>query len=563
MPVSSFDVMEQFLRDKGYRVGEITGRKYQLVSVESASEGSSPDLQEMAKRSWLLRPRVTNKRATKSVIKAFNDGALDVLVLNRSAAAGVSLHASPRFGDKSRRHLIEHMIPEDPVNRVQLLGRVNRYDQLTSPLITTASTGIYGEVRYLMMQNRKLARMSANVRSSRENAMSIKGVVDLFNGVGTAAVRAYLRDSPLVAKRLGFDADEVEKMPDIVNRTTMRIPLLTISQQRQVYEEIHSRFHEIVQRAEMMGQNPLRPAELDVRAKLASQSLFIGDESPESEQLSSFDSPVYARKITWQETLRPLSWEAVQEAVLAARSRLIERGDIVPEMSDEEMTRINSDAEEFAVADAQQLSQYTLKVSRAHLNRAVVEDVIRGFEGMRRLAHLSSGIEDLVDACAIPSVKRAVVLHEWMKSNLRDIAPGAGLAYLSHEEDAWQRPEYIITDVQIPSERGDLLNPGKWRLTLVHAGAERGQVFSLRSLLSDVDAVVVRGGVTGEPLVHLSARLFTSGMYGNRAARMAHEFALCAIWLAHEECSGLGRESLPCERVGSGRWEGECFGLYR
>jgi len=257
----------------------------------------------------------------KSTIKSFNDGQIDVLVINRSAAAGVSLHASPRFGDKSRRHLIEHMIPEDPVNRVQLLGRVNRYDQLSSPLITTASTGIYGEVRYLMMQNRKLARMSANVRSSRENAMSIKGVVDLFNSVGTAAVRSYMQDSPLVAKRLGFSANDIEKMPDIVNRVTMRIPLLTIEQQRQVYDEIHSRFNEILMRAEMEGQNPLRPSELDVMAKIVDESVFIGDDSEES-GISSFDSPVYARKIRWKENLRPLSWIAVKEAAIASRTKV-------------------------------------------------------------------------------------------------------------------------------------------------------------------------------------------------------------------------------------------------
>lgn len=67
-----------------------------------------------------LIPRMTSKKAVKSTIRSFNSGAIDAVIINRSAAAGVSMHASPRFADQSRRQLIEHQIPENPVDRVQL-----------------------------------------------------------------------------------------------------------------------------------------------------------------------------------------------------------------------------------------------------------------------------------------------------------------------------------------------------------------------------------------------------------------------------------------------------------
>jgi len=558
IPVNAMDVIEQAIRDAGYRIGEITGRKHYLTKPDEATSQESQE-------SWLLRPRATNKRAVKASIKAFNDGSLDALLINRSAAAGVSLHASPRFADRSRRHLIEHMIPEDPVNRVQLLGRVNRYDQVSSPLITTASTGIYGEVRYLMMQNRKLALMSANVRSSRDNAMSLKGVVDLFNSVGSRAVRSYMQDNPLVCKRLGFDSEEIERLPDVVNRVTMRIPLLTVVQQKQVYEEIYSRFDEILLREEMDGSHPLRPAEINVRARLQSQSLFMGDDEHEMDEqtalfASAFDSPVWSQRLAWDETLKPLSWLGVRSAAEARRAQMLKDGLIVV---DEEEGRVNSDGEEFLLIPDQEeredeaevaamvAAQIALfradrtqdwrdtRVSRAksdlfmpRLNGEIVGAVSRGFEGLRRLMKLQPGGDQAAgqDAQANQQVnseahKRSMLVHAWMDRNLSRLVPGASIAWMSKTEgDAnSHRPDYIITDVQVPP-REHWMNLGKWHITMAARGNEKGRRFTLRSLLSEVDGVFFRGGITGEVQTTLFGPTLREGIYGAPARRLADEF---------------------------------------
>jgi len=546
IPLSAIDIIEQTLRNEGFRVGEITGRKFQLVQTDAASNG------------WTLHPRITHKRGVKATIKAFNDGQIDALVINRAAAAGVSLHASPRFGDRSRRHLIEHMIPEDPVNRIQLLGRVNRYDQLSSPLITTASTGIYGEVRYLMMQNRKLARLSANVRSSRDNAMSLKGVVDLFNSVGAEAIRSYLSDSPLVARRLGFTEDDIENAKDIVNQATMRIPLLTVNQQRQVYDEIYSRFEEILVRAELEGSNPLKPTELDVRARSEQESVFMGDDG--QDVLSAFDAPVYVRTLSWDEMLTPLSWDSVKAAALASRERLIEAGTLERPVEDSApvpqapgLERINADAEEFVLwdswvpQDAQEQAQRENRdddllalfnsnransrarakadVACPKLSAQIAEAVQRGFEGLLRVAHMSSGIDDLHEAAQkSASVRRAAIVHHWIAQNLHKLVPGAGLHWIATQNDESFHSEYVITDVEPPANQNEWMHLGKWKITVVTPGAERGRVFTLRSILSEVDGKVFRGEMSGELRVTATGFALNDGIYGMRAVRLAHQF---------------------------------------
>src|SRR3546814_8353205 len=42
-----------------------------------------------------------------ATVRAFNDGRIDVALLNRAGATGVSMHASPRFLNQDRRELIE------------------------------------------------------------------------------------------------------------------------------------------------------------------------------------------------------------------------------------------------------------------------------------------------------------------------------------------------------------------------------------------------------------------------------------------------------------------------
>lgn len=494
IPVLAFDVIAQRLRERGISVGEISGRKFSLVDVPphtvsgEAREGSQNA--QAALREIL--PRTKSKKAVKATIRAFNNGALDVVIMNRSAATGVSMHASPRFLDQARRHLIEHQIPEDPVVRVQLLGRVNRYDQLTSPLITTASTGIYGEVRYLMQQNRKLARMSANVRSSRDNAMSIKGVVDIFNVVGARAVEGFIQDNPLIAKRLGITNVDLERGygTSLVNKVTMHLPMLRVVEQKKVYEELYSRFDEFILRAELEGHNPLRPNEMDVRAKTSTELVFFGDDSVDDEFKSAFDAPVLARALEWKETMTPIGFLALSEAVNASTHRLVDSG--------------------YLVRDAQ---------GAAQVNSELVKKIVAGYHGQARLAVMACDLP-LEQALTTKPVSRAFVKHKWMSDFLPLLAPGHRLVSrkldqtatdAGDQDDVFSPLLMVITDIHPPAHKEDYLDAGKWKITTVACGQERGRTHSLRSLLTSVDGTAVLGEVTGEPLVALHGAYLEPG----------------------------------------------------
>jgi hypothetical protein len=491
VPVSSFDAIAQRLRDAGVSVGEISGRKNQLVRL---SDGSGL---------WRLMPRTNSKKAVKASIRAFNNGGMDVLVMNRVAASGYSMHSSPRFLDRSRRHLIEHQMPENPVTRVQLLGRVNRFDQLSSPLMTSSSTGIYGEVRYLMMQNRKLARMSANVRSSRDNAMSLKGVVDLFNSVGRDAVRGFLHDNPLIMRRLGIREADLEMGVELVNRTTMMLPLLKVAQQRVVYEELYARFDEIMLRAEMEGENPLRPHEFDVRATIQSETVFFGDDAESDELISAFDAPVIARKIKWTETKNPITFNAVLEAAKASVERLRAEGYLLPDDDERGAPQVDP---------------------------RIVEKVVKGYHSLTRLAHMASEEADYAKAmCTNAPASRAYLKYDWIEDNLPNLAPGSRLGRVALPTEAEQGGELdftqvVITDVRPPAREEEYLDPGKWKITVVASGDERASSYTLRSVLSGLRGKVVQGEVSGSLMSLRSGPMFAKSLLGARHETVINAF---------------------------------------
>jgi len=331
MPLNSVDLLHARLTEAGLNVGEISGRSMRL----EAGEGDrSLDIGSPAWDTSRLRivPRSKKKVDVNNTVFGFNNGDLDVVLINRSAATGISLHASPRFRDIRRRELIEMQIPEDPTNRIQLFGRVNRYDQVVTPKISIATTGVYGEVRQLMMQNKKLARLSANIRSSRDNAAEIKDVPDLLNPVGREVCEEFLSQNGGIRNRLGITEKDMENgFRDMAQRLTSYVALLSVAEQRMVYEEVYAMFDDTLMRYEMLGENPLKPREKDVRAKTLSESLVIGVEMDGFG--SAFDGPVYLRELQWESPKRPYSWMNALEFVEDARRKMVASGmlSVIPE----------------------------------------------------------------------------------------------------------------------------------------------------------------------------------------------------------------------------------------
>jgi hypothetical protein len=324
LPLNAIDLLRARLESAGLRVGEISGRRVAL-NVPEAHRDAAVDSNWTEMPNWSVSFRKRGKPELNKTVYGFNHGELDALLINRSAAAGISLHASPRFSDRRRRLMLELQIPENPTDRIQLYGRVNRYDQVVGPRIGVASTGVYGETRQLMMQNKKLARLSANTRSSRENAVEIKHVIDLLNPVGESVCRKFLEDNGGIRQRLGITEQELENSGfSAASRLTSRLVLLKVAEQKMVYEELYEAFDEEVLRLDLAGENPLRAKEMDIRASTIQERIAIG---VDMEGLgSAFDGPVYIKEIEWKEDRKPIEWTDLKARIKTGRDKLLSAG---------------------------------------------------------------------------------------------------------------------------------------------------------------------------------------------------------------------------------------------
>ena len=324
IPLNIIDIMQMRLEQEGYNTGEISGRSYRLRPVNEALWNAPIDSPEWANAQWRLEPRQKADEKTQAR-DGFNNGEIDVVFINRAGSAGISLHASPRFADTRQRVSIDLQIPEDPTTRMQLYGRSNRFDQIVAPRMVTSTPGIYGETRQLMMQNKKLARLSASTRSSSENPADLEHIPDLLNVVGGRIAREYLEDNGGFARRLAITGADMEA-PDItlINRITSRAVMLTTKEQKLLFEELESRYNEEIQRLEESNSNPLRTKELDVRARETSSALFIGVEGLRMK--SAFDEPVYLKTVEWEENFNAKPINEIYLECYAATQNLVEQG---------------------------------------------------------------------------------------------------------------------------------------------------------------------------------------------------------------------------------------------
>lgn len=517
MPLNAIDVVQMRLSAMGLRVGEISGRSLRLVPpAEVLNEPiDSPEFDRVP---WKIVPRDKRKREVTSTVFAFNSGDLDVMFLNRSAATGISLHASPRFADTRRRELIEMQIPPNPTDRIQLYGRVNRFDQIVTPRITIATTGIFGEVRELMLQNKKLARLSANIRSSRDNAAEIKSVPDLLNVVGEEVARRFLDDNGGIRSRLGITVAEMESPHfPAVQRLTSRIALLLVSQQRQVYDELYDMFADTLAAYEMEGENPLKPKEMDVRATVVDKRIAIGIEL---EGISSaFDGPVYLKRIEWEEDRKPVDAKGLRRMVKAGRIAMVkdemasfaESGEASPGAvagavagDDEFVSNLGFPSsyvpgvpsqfpEEVESAEAEQAVEVDapLPVIDFKLMAAKMERIL---DAKIRVELAGSEFQDVAHAIAQErdnAVKRAYARKLWVQRYFEKMKPGCIVGIKPKERanmnQMWRDVARfgVVTKVHAPA-RGKEAMLSRWKFDILMPDDEKPSSYTLSALMEDI-----------------------------------------------------------------------------
>lgn len=277
IPMSPIDAIIEALESDGIRVGELTGRSTRIVKnvngeyvVESRKDTDKNDL-----------------------ARRFNNGELDVVILNQASSTGISLHASRAFKDQRQRHMIIAQPLSDIAGYMQMIGRTDRTNQVHRSLYTNLSLPIPAEQRYFMMLSTKLKSLNANTTTNQDNKGSEVEAIDLLNKYGSQVVLEYLKDHPDIYEKMGAplhkegddvkDLDNVKLEPtdEAIKKVTGCAALLSIQEQEAFYNELTERYTELINYLNDTGTNDLKITSLPLKAKTLDKKVMSEGKEPD------------------------------------------------------------------------------------------------------------------------------------------------------------------------------------------------------------------------------------------------------------------------------------------
>lgn len=305
-PISPIDYLHAELRKrkingKAITTDEITGR-----TATINYEGVTP----------VLSSRNSSIKTRLKAINGFNNGDIDVLILNQSGSTGLSLHASEKFKDQRQRHMILIQAEKNIDTHMQMLGRIHRTGQVKLPIYSQLMADIPAELRPAAVLQGKMAKLTANTTASKDSDFAADGVVDFMNDYGGQVAVEYLLDNPEVYHKLGgadmMALSQDDASEDDIRKLTGYIPLLPIKMQEQVYTDLVGRYKELIQRETELGTNKLEARALDLDAEtLASEVADPG----KPEKRSLFAAPVVMERVSVKRTSKPMTREQVEKTV--------------------------------------------------------------------------------------------------------------------------------------------------------------------------------------------------------------------------------------------------------
>lgn len=275
--LSPIDIIHQKLSDAGYRVAEVTGRKY-MINLSDGLHSSRAVVQP--------RKRIN----TNDAFRMFNNNEVDVLLLNQSGSTGASAHAMATSlvpADQVKQRVMIILQPELNINtEVQKRGRINRTGQLYKPIYDYITSAIPAELRLMMMLQQKLKSLDANTSSNQKQSTTILDVPDFLNKYGDKIVRDYLMEQPeinyllddplhLTGHKKDSDPEEESNgahhtdttQVDAAQKTSGRIAILSVAQQKEFYNSVIEKYNDYVQYLKQTGSFDLEMETMDLQAQ--------------------------------------------------------------------------------------------------------------------------------------------------------------------------------------------------------------------------------------------------------------------------------------------------------
>lgn len=310
--ISPLDAIIERLHAKGYKVGELTGRN---LYVERNENGE------------VVVKRRTDKDK-KKMQRDFNSGNLDVLILNKSASTGISLHASEKFKDQRQRTMIIAQPLSDINDYMQMIGRIDRTGQVHRGYYINLGLPVPAENRFLMMLSTKLKSLNANTTTSQESKSNEVEAPDLLNKYGSQVVVEYLRDNPEVYEKMGAplkkgslgsgkvqasELDEYKPQDDDARKITGYVALLSTKEQEDFYNDVVKRYNDLIQYLNDTGSNDLKINVMPLRAKTIEKR--VSSEGIDPNGTNPFAQNAYVEKVEMDVLRKPMKAEEVRKTI--------------------------------------------------------------------------------------------------------------------------------------------------------------------------------------------------------------------------------------------------------
>lgn len=329
LSLSPIDVIKNELQKAGYKVGELTGRQTEFVYNENGTVTK-------------VKRADTDK---KKLAREFNDGQIDALILNKSAATGISLHASSKYKDQKKRVMIVAQQQLDVNDEVQMRGRIDRTGQVARGAYEYVVSLIPAEQRLLMMFKAKLKSLDANTTSSQKSKFNEMEVADITNKYGDKVVKEYMAEHlDLYArmadpfgweKSLGEDLSRIDPQRLVAEGGSVgdgeagadaskllgRMALLRVSEQEKMLQEIGELYTNEIQRLNEMGENDLEITELPLKAKTIRKEVWKQGAEPGGD--NAFADNTYIEKVNMAILKKPMKAaevKASQEGLTGGKS---------------------------------------------------------------------------------------------------------------------------------------------------------------------------------------------------------------------------------------------------
>lgn len=468
IPASPIDHIRNRIEQAGYKVAEITGRD---MMVDYSGE----------QMRLARRPSEEQGKAGKlASVRAYNAGEIDVLILNQSGSTGLSAHASDKFKNQKRRHMIIAQADKNIDTFMQMLGRINRTGQVEQhegqgkgsnlPRYTLLMTNVPAEIRPSSVLIKKLSSLNANVTADSKGSVSFDAP-DILNKVGDRVVAEYIADNPALNHALGdlveVNADGAPRVsPDIARKVSGRMAMRPIPEQKAFWDSVTETYAEEIEQLNKLGKNPLAATRMDLGARILERvEIFAGDKTADS----PFLQPAYADRVRVKKQGEPMTPDEIKKAInkfydiRAKRKRGSDPfGDMESEMHREAITGedVKQNVQELSPDLGKAIREWSVK--QGEIATEAIE------------AKAEQQVARMVNAEAIARVtRRADQAESVIRRRLNSVAPGMAVEVSEVQEEGGYSESISGIVIDVKSKKGKEHLPSGWVATIALSSPDR------------------------------------------------------------------------------------------